>query len=179
MKHLFGENHGLDEKSVEFIAKAIEKANLPGFDYLEFRLAVDNLKKMNLDEPTAIKSAFMTANTMGLTKEKLLQTAQHYKSIVQKEREQFDAASAKQQETKIGQNLKQVDELKKQIAEAEAKIRQAQMEIETAQGKIRELDYEREGAAAKLEDTKTKYLHTHQSLMNQMEKDIQNIQTIL
>ena len=56
--YLFGENHGLDDKSIEFISKAIEKANLPGFDYLEFRMAVDNLKKMDLDEATSFKSAF-------------------------------------------------------------------------------------------------------------------------
>ena len=179
MKNLFGENHGLDEKSIEFISKAIEKANLPGFDYLEFRMAVDNLKKMNLDEAIAFKSAFATASTMGLTKEKLLETAAHYKAVVQKEKEQFDAASAKQQDIKVGANLQQVAELQRVINDSEAKIRQLQSEIDTARGKVRELDFERDCAAAKIEEAKTKYLFTHQSINNQMEQDMANIQKYL
>ena len=179
MKNLFGENHGLDEKSIEFISKAIEKANLPGFDYLEFRMAVDNLKKMNLDEAMSFKSAFATASTMGLTKEKLLETAAHYKAVVLKEKEQFDAASAKQQDIKVGANLQQVAEFQRVINDNEAKIRQLQSEIDTARGKIRELDFERDGAAAKIEEAKTKYLFTHQSINNQMEQDMANIQKYL
>ena len=179
MKNLFGENHGLDEKSIEFISKAIEKANLPGFDYLEFRMAVDNLKKIDFDEATAYKSVFATAKTMGLTKEKLLETAAHYKAVVLKEKEQFDVASAKQQDSKVGSNLQQVAELQKEINEKELKIKQLQSEISTAKGKISTLDFERDGAAAKIEEAKTKYLFTHQSINNQMEQDMANIQKYL
>lgn len=175
MKKYFGENLGLDEKSVEFITKAIEKANLPGLDYLEFRMAVDNLKKINLDEVTAIKSAYATMSTMDLTKEKIIETANHYKGVLLKEREQFDIASQKQQDLKIGQNLQQVNELQRKVIDHEAKIKQLQEEVEMARTKIRELDYERDNAAAKIEEAKSKYLFTHQSIMNLMERDIQNI----
>ncbi len=175
MKNFFGENLGLDEKSVEFIAKAIEKANLPGFDYLEFRMAVDNLKKMNIDEITAIRSAFATMTTMGLTKDKIIETAVHYKNVLIKEREHFDVASQKQQDLKIGQNLQQVDELKRKIADNELRIKQLQEEAEVSRTKIRELDYERDNASAKIEDAKSKYLFTHQSILNLMEKDIENM----
>ena len=179
MKYFFGENHGLDEKSVEFISNAIEKANLPGFDYLEFRVAVDNLKKMNLDEAIAYKSAFSTAATMGLTKEKLLETAAHYKAIVLKEKEQFDKASTKQQDIKVGANLEQINTLKKSVTDNELKIKELQSQIDVAKTKMRELDFEREGAAAKIEDAKTKYLFTHQSITNQMEQDMTNMQKYL
>lgn len=179
MKNLFGENHGLDEKSIEFISNAIEKANLPGFDYLEFRMAVDNLKKMDLDEATAFKSAFATARTMGLTKEKLLETAAHYKAVVLKEKEQFDVASSKQQDIKVGANLQQVAELQRSVDANELKIKQLQAEIDSAKGKIRTLDFERDGAAAKIEEAKTKYLFTHQSINNQMDQDMANIQKYL
>jgi chromosome segregation ATPase len=175
MKNLFGEHHGLDAKSIEFIINALEKANLPGFDYIEYRQAVDSLKKMNLDEATAFKSAFATAATMGLTKEKLVDTAKHYLGILQKEKEQFDAASAKQQDLKIGANLQQVKELQKHIDDNELKIKQLQAEAESARAKIRELDYERENASTKIEEAKTKYLFTHQSVVNQMNSDIENI----
>lgn len=179
MKNMFGENHGLDEKSVEFISKAIEKANLPGFDYVEFKQALSNLAKMNIDEATAFKSAYGTAMTMGLTKEKLLETATHYKNVVSKEKEQFDIASQKQQDLKIGENLRLVDEMNKKILDNELKIKQLQDEIDQMRIKVRGMDYEREQAYGKIEEAKNKFNFAHQSIMNQIEKDIDNIQKYL
>lgn len=179
MKNMFGDNHGLDEKSVDFISKAIEKANLPGFDYIEYKQAIFNMAKMNLDEATTFKTAFATAMTLGLTKERLVETAHHYKTIVLKEKEQFDTASQKQQDSKIGTNLKQVDELRYKIADNESKIKILQGEIDAARKKISDLDYEREQSHQKIEDAKTKFLFTHQSILNQIEKDIENIQKYL
>ena len=62
----------LDKKSVAFLLKAIKENNLPGFDYLEFKQSLNGLKKMDMDETTAIKSAFTTGSTVGLTKSKLI-----------------------------------------------------------------------------------------------------------
>ncbi|MEZ4920023.1 MAG: hypothetical protein R2792_13045 [Saprospiraceae bacterium] len=71
-----------DEKSLTFLTQAIEKNNLPGFDYFEFKRAVSSLLQMDIDEATAYKSAFATAATMGLTKDKLLETASYYRNVV-------------------------------------------------------------------------------------------------
>ena len=179
MKNMFGENHGLDEKSVDFISKAIEKSNLPGFDYVEFKMALSNLAKMNIDEAMAIKSAFGTAMTMGLTKEKLLETARHYKNVVLKEKEQFDIASQKQQDIKIGENLKNAEEFKRKILDNELKIKQLQDEINQMKAKVSTMDYEREQAYSKIEEAKNKFTFAHQSILNQIEKDIQNIDLYL
>ena len=179
MKNLFGDNHGLDEKSVDFITKALEKANLPGFDYIEFKQALSNIAKMNIEEATAFKSAFGTAMTMGLTKEKLLETANHYTSVLLKEKEQFDAASAKQMDIKIGDNLKEVNDLRNKTADNELKIKQLQTEIDQANARVSALDYERSQASSKIEEAKSKFNFTHQSILNQIEKDIQNIQTYI
>jgi hypothetical protein len=176
MKNIFGDNHGLDERSVDFISTAIEKANLPGFDYIEYKQAISNMAKMNLDEATTFKTAFATAMTLGLTKDRLVETANHYKTVVLKEKEQFDTASVKQQDTKIGTNLKQVDELRYKIGDNESKIKILQGEIDAARKKITDLDYEREQSHQKIEEAKTKFLFTHQSILNQIDKDIENIQ---
>ena len=52
-------NSGItDDKSLKFIIRALDKSNLEGFDYLEFIQAVDNLKKLPMEEDLAFKSAF-------------------------------------------------------------------------------------------------------------------------
>jgi hypothetical protein len=40
---------GLDERSLEFLSNAIEKNNLPGFDYFEFKRAVTALSQRKTD----------------------------------------------------------------------------------------------------------------------------------
>ncbi|MEM6967493.1 MAG: hypothetical protein AAF573_22205, partial [Bacteroidota bacterium] len=77
LKTIFGENHLLDEKSISFLTGALDRNNLPGFDYIEFKQSLAALAKLNMDEETAFKSAFATAATVGLTKGKLLETASH------------------------------------------------------------------------------------------------------
>jgi chromosome segregation ATPase len=175
MKNIFGDNHGLDEKSMAFIANAIEKANLPGFDYVEFKQAISNMAKMNLDDATAYKTAFATAMTLGLTKDKLLETANHYKTVLVREKEQFDKALLKQEESRIGDNLKKVDEYKNVIADNELKMKELQAAIDNARAKMRELDYERNQSQQKIEEAKSKFVFTHRSIMNLIEKDIENI----
>ena len=82
LRIIFGDMHGLDEKSVDTLTKALNNANLPGFDYLEFKQSLGALSGLNMDEAMGIKSAFATAATMGVTKIKLKETAQHYKSVL-------------------------------------------------------------------------------------------------
>ena len=43
LKNIFGSHHGLDQKSVDFLINALEKNNLPGFDYIEFKQALSAL----------------------------------------------------------------------------------------------------------------------------------------
>jgi chromosome segregation ATPase len=71
--------------------------------------------------------------------------------------------------------LRQVEDLKNKIVDNELKIKQLQDEIEQSRSKIRELDYEREQAHSMIEERKNKFIFTHQSILNQIEKDIENI----
>ncbi|MEM1214943.1 MAG: hypothetical protein AAGJ82_04620, partial [Bacteroidota bacterium] len=76
-------------KFTDILLSAMDKADLEGFDYLEYKKSLQSLTKMNMDEATAFKSAFAMAQTMGATPTKLVQSAQHYLNILQKEEEKF------------------------------------------------------------------------------------------
>ena len=134
LKTLFGKDHGLDQKSVDFLTNALEKNNLPGFDYIEFKQSLAALAQMNIDETTAFKSAFATASTMGLTKDKLLQTAKHYLKIVEKEKAQFELAMQKQIQQRVDSKLSEVDKLKEQILKHREKIQQLEAQISQISG---------------------------------------------
>jgi len=75
----------LDTNIVEKLLQAIEKNNLEGFDYLEYKKSLKALEKMPMDEATKYRSAFATASTMGVTLDKLIQTTNFYIGVLDKE----------------------------------------------------------------------------------------------
>jgi len=179
LKTIFGKDHGLDQKSVDFLTKALEKSNLPGFDYLEFKQSLEALSELNMDEETAYKSAYATASTVGLTKTKLLETAGHYNKVLANEKAQFDSALQKQIEQKVAGKEGEVTKLRDQIVKHEEKIVQLQGQIAKFQKTIDGADAQIDAAKKKIEATREGFEHTHQSILNQIKKDIENIKKYL
>lgn len=179
LKIIFGDHHGLDEKSVSFLAKALERANLPGFDYIEFKQSLHALQAMDMPEETCFKSAFATAATVGLTKDKLLKTAEHYKSILNQEKTQFEAAMRKQIEQRVSGKMSEVEKLKKQVEDYRKKITELERKIARSQDTIDNADAHIQAAKEHIVGTKESFETTHQSVMNQIDVDIDNIQRYL
>lgn len=179
LKILFGSAHGLDQKSVDFLTNALEKNNLPGFDYLEYKMALGALAKMEMDEATSFRSAFATASTVGLTKTRLLETADHYKKVLNKERSQFDVALKKQMQQRVASKQQEVEKLKEQIVKHQEKIAQLQAQINKYQTTIDGADALIEEAKQKIIGTQSSFEMTHQSILNQIEKDVENIKKYL
>lgn len=176
LQALFGDHHGLDSKSTEFLMRALEKNNLPGFDYLEFKQALTALSKMDMDVATAVKSAFVTGSTVGLTKEKLLETARHYAKVIIQEKLQFEQAVHKQVHQKVGAKMKEVEKLKKQIVDHKAKIQQLEQQVVSFQNTIDSAASQIDGATEKIKATQSNFEHTHRSILNQIEADIANFE---
>jgi chromosome segregation ATPase len=179
LKSLFGDVTGLDEKSVEFLSKALVKSNLPGFDYLEYKQSLSALATMEMDEQTAIKSAYTTASTVGLTKDKLLKSAEHYLTVLRHEKEQFDQALEKQMKTRVESKRNEVETMKQQIQEYRKKIAELEAQIEKKQSTIDHADENIQKAKDKIIQTKDNFEHTFQSIQNQIQKDIEDIQQYL
>lgn len=175
LEDVFGKNHGLDQKSVEYLAKALSKNNLPGFDYIEFKQSLAALAALNMDEATAYKSAFATASTMGLTKAKLLETATHYRNIIIKEKDHFENAVKKQIQQKVQGKQQEVERLRGQIEKHREKISQLEEQIQKFQATIDGADSQIQEAERKIQLTRDGFEVTHQSILNQIDKDLENI----
>ncbi|MCB9300855.1 MAG: hypothetical protein H6566_09430 [Lewinellaceae bacterium] len=179
LKELFSANAGLDERSLSSLIKALERNNQPGFDYIEFKQSLGRLLALNMDEATAFKSAFATASTVGLTKDKLLQTAELYKKVLFNEKQQFDAALQKQMEQRVESKLSEVEKMKKQIEEYKIKIQQLQEKITKSQDTIDHADEHIQAAKEKIESTKDAFETTLRAILNDIDRDIENIQSML
>lgn len=179
LRDLFGKHTGLDSKSIDFLSKALAKNNLPGFDYLEFKQSLVALAEMNMDEGTAIKSAFATASTMGLTREKLTTSIQHYKKVLSEEKSHFDVALQNQMKKRVDGKRNEVEKLKGQIGKWQEQIEKLKEQIEKSQLTIDHADEIIEAETDKIQKTKENFEHTFQSVVNQINKDAENIATYL
>lgn len=178
-KELFGKGNNIDDKSLGFLTAAIEKNNLPGFDYYEFKRAVAALTSMKLEEDVAHKSAFATAQTVGLTKEKLIETAQYYRNLIEQEKTAFDEALSIQQAHKVTAKETEMSRLQNQIERNKAAVERLQEEIADYAQQIEQAEASINSEKLKLEKTQTAFSDTQRAVLFQIDTDIENLHKYL
>jgi chromosome segregation ATPase len=169
----------VDQRIFESLEKAMEENNQQGFDYFEYKNSLKTLSGIISDEATRYKSAYATAATMGLTVERLLESAAFYRTVLEKERDNFTRAVNQQVDLNVTAKQKEAERLQTLIAQKAEQIKRLteeiamhQEELARAQGVITE-------ATSRIEATKSNFHFTLEAVMNQIQTDIQNIQRYL
>jgi uncharacterized protein YicC (UPF0701 family) len=157
----------------------MEDNNQQGFDYFEYKNSLKTLTGIIPDEATRYKSAYATAATMGLTVDRLLESAAFYRTVLEKERDNFTRAVNQQVDLNVTAKQKEAERLQTLIAQKAEQIKRLteeigmhQEELARAQGVITE-------ATSRIEATKNNFHFTLEAVMNQIQADIQNIQRYL
>ncbi len=166
-------------KFLEVLMKAMEAANLPGVDYLEYRQSVKSLEKMPMDEQVRYQSAFAMAQAMGATPQKLVESALHYLDVLKTEQSKFDEALRNQTTDRIGNRqemLKNLDATLKQKAE---QIRKLTQEMEGHRSEMEKLEHEIKEATSKVADTKNDFVASYQTVVSQINLDVENMKRFL
>lgn len=140
-----------DDRFANVLMKALEDKNLEGFDYLEFKQSVAKMLEIGMDHDTALRAAFGTGSTVGLTMEKLIKTAKYYTEVLEDEKSKFMNSMEKHLMSNVEGKAKQTGELKKKIANWEAKIEQLTAEVVKAKERIASADAEIHSAKDKAE----------------------------
>lgn len=169
----------LDTKIVEKLLQAIEKNNLEGFDYLEYKKSLKALEKMPMDEATKYRSAFATASTMGVTLDKLLQTTNFYIGVLDKENEQFIGAFKNQFDSKVSGREREIAQFESIIKEKSEQIKKLTEEIAKHQQQIGDLKAKVEESNSKINKTQNDFKISYNHLKAQFEEDIVKMQKYL
>jgi len=149
-----------DQKFIDILLKSVEKNNMDGFDYLEYKQSLQSLANMAMDDATRYNSALAMAKTMGASKETILSSAGHYLGILKQEEEKFKAALVGQK-SMVEQNQQQVESLLKQIEEDKARLEQMKNEISEA--------------ASKIQATANNFMSAYNLVVGQIVEDVDNI----
>ena len=134
---------------------------------------------MNMDEVTAVKSAYATASTMGLDKENLLSSIIAYQAVVDNERDKFIETLKKQIESQVEEPKTIIEKTRGQIGAHESKIAQLQAEIQLLHDKISGLESEISSAEDKIEKTRKEFLAVYETFSESLKDDKQHFEGLL
>jgi septal ring factor EnvC (AmiA/AmiB activator) len=163
----------------QILEDAIVASNLPGFDYLEFRDALVNMKDLPLPEAQKFQAVFATAQSMKVDKGKLLEAIDHYLKVVEKSSADFkayiDGVTEKEVTSKSGTVDRLDQEMQKNAAEIQ-RLTQVVQELKKQQDAVR-----MEVAQAELEisNKKAAFEATQAAVTQNLTSDRSKIETYL
>ncbi len=169
----------ITDKFNTILLGAMEKNNIDGFDYLEYRQSLQSLRKMDMDEPTRYKSAYAMAQTMGASPEYLIKTANHYLNILQQEESKFGTALKNQETRQIGEKQNKLKDLETMIRQKAEQIQKLSKEIEQDQAQIKKIEGDVSQASTKVASTKNDFIASYNAIVGQIKKDVENMKQYL
>lgn len=180
LNQLFNKNKDLDERATNALLKSLVGAHTSNeFEYLKFKQSLESLQGMNMDKATAIKSAFATASTMGLTKDKLIRSAERYLSVLSNESVTFSDALKSQIDKHVNSRESVISKIEGKIKENKSKIEELQKEIQLLEQKMETVDDDIEAAQTRIEEAKQKFKKSYLTITDVIKGDVEEIKQYL
>lgn len=109
-------------KYSKILEKALEERNLPGPDFLEFYKTLKTLENQPLPDQQKYVVAFSGLSTMGLTKDKILETSKVYLDTIESEKQEFTKSMNNFSKTEIEDKVNEVAKKTQENIELQKKI---------------------------------------------------------
>jgi len=167
------------DKFYDILLGAMEANNQEGFDYLEYKKSLQTLAKMPMDEQTRYFSAFAAAQAMGVTPQKLTDSAAFYLKILASEDSKFQDSVNTQRQKQIGNKEKAIADMEATIKAKGEQIAKLTEEIQTHQSDMEKMKAEISDAVVKIETTLSDFHATFDELTTQINKDVENMNKYL
>jgi hypothetical protein len=165
----------VDPKFTDLLLRAIESNNMDGFDYLEYKNSLKSIESVIPDEPMRYKSAFEMAKTMGLSKEKLVQSANHYLTVLTSEDKKFKDALENQKAKQIQGRTDQLATIEKAIVDKQKMIDNLTKEIEASKEQLKSVRNEINDAVVKIDVTNQQFMTSYNLVYGTIYADIEKI----
>jgi hypothetical protein len=166
-----------DPKFTDLLLRSIESNNMEGFDYLEYKNSLKSIESVIPDEVMRYKSAYEMAKTMGLSKEKLIQSASHYLNILISEDKKFKEALENQKAKQIQGRADQLAAIEKSVVEKQQMIEKLSKEIDASKGQLEAVRKEINDAVVKIDVTNQQFVSSYNLVYEQIYGDIEKIKT--
>jgi len=171
----------IDRKFVEHFVTLLEKANLPGPDYFEYKQALKSMETLGLGEEKQFQAAWASFKAMGGGKETniLSTSANQYLSILDKDRTSFLKDVEKAINDRVGalQNEQQkLEDTNKAYAQ---QIADLQKKMDDNKNRLGQIAGEVTEQSAKINANKDSFEITYLSFVDQIKSDLTKINQYL
>lgn len=171
----------IDKKFVEHFVNLLEKANLPGPDYFEYKQALQSMDGLGLGEEKQFQAAWASFKAMGGAKDTtvLKTSADQYLGILNKDRDSF----LKDVEKAIKERVGSLQDEHKKLEEANAAYAQQiidlQKKIDDNKNRLGQISGEVSEQTAKINTNKDSFEVTYASFVDQIQSDLAKINQYL
>jgi chromosome segregation ATPase len=169
----------LDKKFADHLSKLMDDSNLTGHDYYEMKQALKAMDTLPIEESAKYQAAFATLSTMGVSLVKLIETANQYIEILNREKVKFAEETNSQVGSKVNSKEKEIEALTAQNNRKAEQIQQLTNEITTNQQAMAKLQAEISENTIKIQNAKNNFDVTHENFVAKIQSDIEKIKTYL
>lgn len=171
----------VDRKFVEHFVDLLEKANLPGPDYFEFKQALQSMDSLGLGEEKQFQAAWASFKAMGSVKDNsiLKTSADQYLAILNKDRESFLKDVEKAIKERVGSLTDEVKKLEDNNLAYAQEIANLQKKIDDNKNRLGQISGEVSEQSAKLNANRDSFEITYHSFVEQINSDLNKINQYL
>ncbi|CAN5410099.1 hypothetical protein BH11BAC3_BH11BAC3_09820 [soil metagenome] len=167
------------EKFERHFDELFDKANLPGPDYYEFYKMMETLEAAVTDENIRMAAVYSTLKIQGMSKEMLVSSAEKYRQVIDKDKQDFQQAVKTKVTGEIEGRKTSIDELEKRNKTNAEMIQNLTKEINESRGKITALKKEITDAEAKIDNNLHGYNIACDAMLIKLTNDIEKIKSTL
>lgn len=169
-----------NEAFLEILASVLEKNNQPGFDYLEFKKAIQSIARLNtMAEDAQYKTAYAAAQSMNVNPSNLINSAKQYLMVLEAEHTQFNQTANQYLQSQLNAKESESTQLKISVQNLEKQISQLQEELQKNKKRLLDIDKELSTARSKVESNKAGFVASYDQLVGQIKSDIQKMEQYL
>ena len=170
-----------DETIAQTFIDAIEAANVPGFDYLEFAKVVDSLKPSIPAEQAQYTTALTSAQAIdkSVTYDKLIETSGVYVKVLQDKEEEFKTFLSNKYSADIDSKEAKIISIDDQIKNRAEQIQRITEEINDLSNTKVSITNEISESKSKIEQVKNNFYATYQLFIGKINSDVEKIKKYL
>ena len=170
-----------DSKFLDHFAALLNKSNIPGPDYFEYKQVLKNMESLQLSEEKLYLAAWASFMAMGGVKETtILQTSgEQYLKILDGDRASFLKDVEKTIEERVGSLKKEHVNLEENNKKYAEEILKLQQKIEESKNRMGQISSEISEQTTKINQNKDGYESTFSTFTNQIRQDLEKINKYL
>lgn len=168
-----------NQEIYEHLTQAIEAANLPGEDYLEFVEALNAMRNLPISETAKMQSVMATLSTKGLTVQKIEDSAKFYLQILEKEKQKYNENISGEIDKELQTNKMSLEEMEKIAEQKQKEIERLNQELEHLHEEIARQKNDLLNVEDKVKEKKDSFNFTFDAVANQIKTNVEKVKQLV